>query len=223
VTTPTRLAVVALALSLSTSAQKSWADGAEYDLHRSIASTPDPVRQIALIYEWQARYPQTGFEQERLQLLAYANKRAGKPEEAFATALQLLRIDSHSADSLMLVAKLGPTLPNPTQQEIGIITDAANKLLMPIPVSETIGLVLNPDEAPKRRRVVAAADPLPPPTPLAHTNLSPEEEAQRVDFFIKDIRRTDRLIRLSPPLPNPAAAQRAAAEAALAWVKSLKR
>jgi hypothetical protein len=90
VTTPTRLAVVALALSLSTSAQKSWADGAEYDLHRSIASTPDPVRQIALIYEWQARYPQTGFEQERLQLLAYANKRAGKPEEAFATALQLL-------------------------------------------------------------------------------------------------------------------------------------
>jgi hypothetical protein len=222
VTTPTRLAVVALALSLSTSAQKSWADGAEYDLHRSIASTPDPVRQIALIYEWQARYPQTGFEQERLQLLAYANKRAGKPEEAFATALQLLSLDRHSADSLMLVAKLGPTLPNPSQQEIAIVTDAANKLLMPRPASETTGLVLNPDETPKPRRVVVAAGPLGPPIPPAHTNLSPEEEARRVDFFIRDIRRTDGLIQLSPP-PTPAAAQRAAAEAALAWVKSLKR
>jgi hypothetical protein len=146
--TPCQVAVLSLALSITVFGQKNWADKAEYDLYSSILSKTDPAQQIALIYEWQARYPQTEFARERLQQLAYANKMAGKPEEAFAVALQLLNLDGRDPDTLMIIVKLGPSLPNPTQEYIATITDAANKLLMPRPEVTVLGVV----DYPQHRR-----------------------------------------------------------------------
>jgi hypothetical protein len=217
--TPCQVAVLSLALSITVFGQKNWADKAEYDLYSSILSKTDPAQQIALIYEWQARYPQTEFARERLQQLAYANKMAGKPEEAFAVALQLLNLDGRDPDTLMIIVKLGPSLPNPTQEYIATITDAANKLLMPRPEVTVLGVVVNPDETPKRVVPASVQTGLPPTLPAA-TNLSPEAESQRVDDLIKDMRRN---AGRAPAPPDPVIAQRAAAQAALDWVKSLNR
>ena len=216
--TPCRVAVLSLALAFSAIAQKNWADKAEYDLHRSIVSNTDPVQQTALIYEWEARYPQTEFARERLELLAYANKMSGKTQEAFAAALRLLNLDTRDADAMMLVVKVGPTLPNPSQQDLEIIRDSANKLLMPRPVVTVVGVVANAAETPTR--VVPAVAPSLTPTLPSPTKLSPEAESQRVDSLIKEMRSS---YAQRPTPPDPAIAQRAAAEAALRWLKTLNR
>ena len=216
--TPWRAGVLSLAFSLSIFSQRSWTDKAEYDLHRSIVSNSDPVQRIALISEWQARYPQTEFKRERLLLLAHANKLAGNTQESFAAAVQLLTLDSRDADALMLVVTVGPSLLNPSPDDISIISDSANKLLMPRPVVRAVGFIVNPDQTPKQ--VVPVVEPGPPPTPPADTNLSPEAESQRVDFLIKDMRRN---YRPAPIPPDPTIAQRAAAEAALEWLKTQTR
>jgi hypothetical protein len=216
--TPWRVAVLSVTLCSSAFTQRSWTDKAEYDLHRSIVSNTDPGRQIALIYEWEARYPQSEFKRERLQLLAHSNKLTGNTQEAFAAAVQLLNLDSQDADAHMLVVTIGPTLSNPSQEDISIISNAAKRLLMPRPVVKVVGFVFDPDQTPKQ--VVPVVEPGPPPSPPADTNLSPEAESQRVDFLIKDMRRN---YRPAPVPPDPTIAQRAAAAAALEWLKTQTR
>lgn len=47
--------------------QKNYKDRAEYDLFVKVTQTADPKARLAVLNEWQDKYPQTDFAQERLQ------------------------------------------------------------------------------------------------------------------------------------------------------------
>ncbi|MBV9676781.1 MAG: hypothetical protein JO185_10635, partial [Acidobacteriaceae bacterium] len=59
--------------------QKNWKDRAEYDLYAKITQTPDPAARLQLLNQWQDKYPQTDYNQERYQFyLATLNQLAAK-------------------------------------------------------------------------------------------------------------------------------------------------
>ena len=215
-TTPCRVAVLALAFLLPCFAQKNWTDRAEYDLFTRINKEADAAQQIALLYKWEAEYPQTEFERERLLYLLSAYKKIGRTAEAFTTAVRLRDLSKYDAAGLHWIVTIGPTLPQPSQEDIEIITAAANKLLLPRPVVTVTGTT-DPQEP--GRVIPAAAPPLPVKLPPASDPVK-EAESQKVDSLIQDMRRN---YRAQPPPPDPVVVQRTAAEAALAWIKSLKR
>jgi hypothetical protein len=198
--TLSRVAVLAFAVSHFAVAEKNWADKTEYDLFNQIGSETDPQRQIVLLYEWEARYPQSDLQRERLLLLASANKKIGKAQESFIAALQLLNRYPDDLDAYHLIVTVGPTLPQPSREDIETITSAANKILLPRPV-------------PVAARSPQTPAALEPPA----TGLSPEAESQRVDAFIRDMRRAS-----ASPF-DPSIARRTAAQAALEWIKTRKR
>ena len=164
-TTPCRVAVLALSFLLPCLAQKNWADKAEYDLYTSISNEADEAQRIALLYEWEAEYPDTEFERERLLLLLSAYRKTGRTVEAFTKAVQLRDRYKYDAAGLHWIVTIGPTLPQPSQEDIEIITAAANKLLLPRPVVTVTGIT---DPLELGRVIPAAAPPppgkLPPPT-----------------------------------------------------------
>jgi hypothetical protein len=215
-TTPCRAAVLALAFLLPCIAQKNWTDRAEYDLFTSINEEADAAQQIALLYEWEAEYPDTEFQRERLLLLLSAYRKIGRTAEAFTTAVQLRDLSKYDSAGLHWIVTIGPTLPQPSQEDIETIAAAANKLLLPRPVVTVTGIT-DPLEPGRVIPVAASPTPVkpsPPPDPAQ------EAESQKVDSLIQDMRRK---YRAQPPPPDPVVVQRAAAEAALAWIRSLKR
>ena len=197
--TPSRLVVLCLALSLSVLAQRKWAEKDEYDLFLRISSEMDPKQQIALLQEWEVRYPESEFQVERLVTLASAHRKTGHPEESLAAAIQGLSLSPYNGNAQMLVVMVGPTVTDPSEEDIASITAAANRMLAPRPV-------------------VTSRVPALPVVP-APASAVQEADSQRVDSLIRDMRRNYR----APAGPDSETARRAAAEAALAWVKSLKR
>ena len=81
-----RLFVLALALAVSGFAQKQWANKAEYDLYDRISMETEVIQQIVLLREWESRYPDTDFKQERNLLLVAGYKKLGKSHDAFTLA-----------------------------------------------------------------------------------------------------------------------------------------
>ena len=50
-----------------TAPAKNYKDRAEYDLYSKITQTQDPKARLDLLNQWQDKYPQTDFKQERDQ------------------------------------------------------------------------------------------------------------------------------------------------------------
>src|SRR4051794_38678377 len=47
--------------------QKNYKDRGEYDIYSQITQTQDPKKRLDLLNQWQTKYPQSDFAQDRLQ------------------------------------------------------------------------------------------------------------------------------------------------------------
>jgi len=187
--------ILTVCLCVPSFAQKNWANKAEYDLYTRIAEEADAARQIGLLREWADLYPRSDFRQERLLLLASAQKKLGNLKEAFATAIELREFEPGNSSALNLIVTLGPSLQEPSSAQIAAVESAANELLSPRPVPRV----------PVRN---AAAD--------IEDQVNSDPESQRVNETIRDMRRRNRA-----PV-DPGASRRETAEKALAWVKNIR-
>ncbi|MCC6393830.1 MAG: hypothetical protein IT167_24745 [Bryobacterales bacterium] len=127
------LLLVALSLAVEGIAGKKWADAAEYDLCQRAGSELVASRQIEVLREWEARYPRSEFERERLVMLAVAYERAGRAEDAFASAVRILKLDPNDIEGLYRVAVVAPMLKTPGAEQKRITEEAGRTLLARAP------------------------------------------------------------------------------------------
>src|SRR5438270_7539631 len=78
--------------------QKNYKDRGEYDLFAKITQTADPAARLQLLNQWQDKYPQTDYAQERLQyyvitLSALAAKDPSQRQMLIQKAGDLLKLD----------------------------------------------------------------------------------------------------------------------------------
>jgi hypothetical protein len=194
------LALLALALAAPASAQKNWANAAEYELCERATHEKDPALQIGILLEWETAYPNSEFQAERLAFLINAYKNAGQTVHAFARATQLFKLDPATASGT--IAALAPSIDAPTPEQIKITEDAANILL-----ARAAELARGATTAPQ-----AGADTAPQPPS--------DPETQRVIAFLRQWRQESRRGKHIPTAAEVESEITAVAEKALSWVKS---
>jgi hypothetical protein len=196
------LTFLALALAALVSAQRNWANAAEYDLHDRATHEKDPAVQIEVLLEWESANPNSEFKAERLALLINAYKNAGRPADAFARATQLFKLDPGSTTASGAIAALALSLVAPSPEQIKITEEAANLLLA--------------RAAELGRAATTVAQPLVDTAPQKAN----DPESERVIAFLRQWRQESQRgkhIRTAAEIESEITA---VAEKALAWVKS---
>lgn len=93
--------------------QKNYKDRGEYDLYSKITQTQDPKERLQLLNTWQDKYPQTDFNQERLQyfvatLAQLAQSDPSARQQLLQKASDLLKIDPKNYQAMYYVSLFGP-------------------------------------------------------------------------------------------------------------------
>ena len=195
--------LLAVALAAPASAQKSWANAAEYEHFERASHERDPARQIDLLLEWETAYPSSDYQPERLAFLINAYKNTGRPVDAFGRATELLKLEPGGLTGLSMIAALAPSLETPSPDQIKITEDAANRLLAR---AAEIG-----------RMATAVTQAAGDTTPQAPN----DSHAQRV---VEPLRQWRQDSRRAKPIRTAADVEseiRTVAEKALAWAKSV--
>jgi hypothetical protein len=198
-------------------AQQHWASPAEHELYRSALAEEDPTQALYLLERWRAAYPQSAFKDLQLELDFWANQQLGRVGGAFQSATELAKLNPTEVVALHWLVLTGPKLPSPTAEQIEIVAAAAHAILSPVPTPAAytptallngVPAKVNPSAQPKR----------PPPVPPT-TLESSTPEGQAVTAMLSSWRRNYR----ARPAPDPAVQRKTDAEAALEWVRQVRR
>ena len=116
--------------------QKNWKDRAEYDLYAKITQTPDPAARLQLLNQWQDKYPQTDYNQERYQfylatLNALAAKDPSQRQALIQKASDWLKTDPNNFQALYAITYNGPLQgkENPPPDLVAQVETAANGVI----------------------------------------------------------------------------------------------
>ncbi len=98
---------------------KNWKDRAEYDLYAKITQTQDPAARLQLLNQWQDKYPQTDYSQERYQyflatLSTLAAKDPSQRKALIDKAGDWLKADPNNFQAMYAIAFNGPILGGQT-------------------------------------------------------------------------------------------------------------
>ncbi len=195
------LILIVIALAARGSAQKRVANDVEYQLIRRASQETEATRQVEVLLEWEAAFPASELQRDRIEMLITAYSRTGQPVNAFRRAAQLYKLDTRDIKALYLVATLALSLPAPSPDEIIITKDAATNLLAR---ATEVGRMARAAE-----RTGESHDP----------EQASDPEIQRTTALIRDWRRSKSV---------PAAADveneiRAVAERALSWAEIVSK
>ncbi|HLI83968.1 MAG TPA: hypothetical protein VKV17_08620 [Bryobacteraceae bacterium] len=130
----------ALAQGAAAQQTKKVKDQGEYDLYNNAAKEKsDPVKKEQYLDQWVQKYPDTDYQEERLQLYGEceqmfdAAKNADKAAEVSAKIIDLgqkiLAKDPKSLVALTLIPANVQKLPNPTPDQLSAAQNAAQTLL----------------------------------------------------------------------------------------------
>jgi hypothetical protein len=193
--------IVVFAIGVApTLAQKRIADQREYELYQQTGAEREPIRRLAILLEWEAAYPTTDFQRERLLWFAISYKESGQATNAFTRAMQLLKLDSKDIEGLYMIATIAPTLEAPSLDQVRATEDAANNIL---------------SRAHELARIATAK---PQAVTEAATTQPVDPETERVVRLLREWRRSKR-IRTAADVESEF---RTVAETALAWVRKSK-
>ena len=188
---------IALVLVVAVGGQtplKQWAGADEYNLGSQALAEPGPNQKLTLLEDWVARYPKTDFERERLTSFAMVLQRLGRAAESLSRATEALALNPGDSSLLLLIAALGPMLPNASESQIATVADSARKLSS-IRISEPAAVV----------------------SAQSQSGISPE--TQRVIAFVRRLRYG----RDPVAQEDPEVVKRQVAEAALQWALVMGR
>jgi len=197
-----QLMLLLFALTATVSAQRRWANAAEYELFQQAIREADPARKIEVLLEWEAAYPSSEYHKDGIVILMNAYKNAGQSAEAFARATQLFKLDSRDISATSMIAALAPSIQAPSPAQIKVTEEAANNLH---------------SQAAEVGRTATA------PRQVATDTTSQEPsnaEAERVSALLREWRRDRSRSKHSPAAAEVESEVRKVAEKALAWAKS---
>lgn len=86
----TCLLLLVAAVAVPNPQKKEYKDRAEYDIISKVYAEADPVKKLALLDEWKAKYAETDYHLERSRFYLDSYQKAGKTAEAVGAAKELL-------------------------------------------------------------------------------------------------------------------------------------
>src|SRR5215472_11292030 len=91
-----RRTFISLALLAATGFAASWMDRAEYDLVLNLRAEAVPQKQVALLNEWKAKYPNSELRQFRRELYLSAYLSMGDQANLLEVGRDMLREDPNN-------------------------------------------------------------------------------------------------------------------------------
>lgn len=125
------LAMCALGL-LSVTAQgqtKNWKDRAEYDLVQQITKEANPQTKIALLKQWEEKYPTSDYKEDRYATMILAYQQAGNAQEMLATTKRLLGDFPKSVTGLYYLNLLTISMNNTAPDALNAGAEAGKTML----------------------------------------------------------------------------------------------
>jgi hypothetical protein len=101
--------------------QKNYKDRGEYDLYSKITQTTDPKARLDLLNQWQDKYPQSDFAEDRAQafvatLAQLAPNDPAARQQLIQKCQDLLKVDPKNFAGLYYLTLFGPQLGGATPQ-----------------------------------------------------------------------------------------------------------
>jgi tetratricopeptide (TPR) repeat protein len=95
--------------------QKNYKDRGEYDLYSQITQTQDPKKRLDLLTQWQTKYPQSDFAQDRLQYFVATLGQLAPNDPSVRQQLidrckELLKLDPKNFTASYYIALWGPAV-----------------------------------------------------------------------------------------------------------------
>lgn len=134
----TNIAVVVCALLIATSAatpspqeanEKRPKDQAEYELINKTFKEANPQTKLQLLAEWEEKYPESDYADDRLRLFMRTHQAAGDKDKALATAQDVLKKFPGDFEANFTIATMIPTLGKTDAATFDTGAKAARSLL----------------------------------------------------------------------------------------------
>lgn len=116
--------------------QKNYKDRGEYDLYSQITQTQDPKKRLDLLNQWQTKYPQSDFAQDRLQYFVatlgqLAPNDPSVRQQLIEKCQELLKLDPKNFTAAYYIALWGPAVggANPSPDLLSTTEAAARAVL----------------------------------------------------------------------------------------------
>jgi tetratricopeptide (TPR) repeat protein len=95
--------------------QKNYKDRGEYDLYSQVTQAQDPKKRLDLLNQWQTKYPQSDFAQDRLQYFVATLGQLAPNDPSVRQQLidkckELLKLDPKNFTALYYIALWGPAV-----------------------------------------------------------------------------------------------------------------
>ncbi|MEX2263739.1 MAG: hypothetical protein WD696_17425 [Bryobacteraceae bacterium] len=110
--------------------QKKVKDQGEYDIFTAIGKETDPKKKLTLLDTWKQKYPETEFQEERLQHYLLTYQGLGQPAKMFEIAKEMLAKDPKALQGLYWIVSLLPTMNDTSDATLGLGEKSANGLLV---------------------------------------------------------------------------------------------
>lgn len=127
---------IAVALCASAWAQEAakpgepqWKDRAEYDLVQSIGTEQDPTKKLALVKQWEEKYPGTEFKKLRASYNLQAQQALNRPADIYKAAKDVLAIDPQDMFAMSMISYLTPVLTDTSPEALDLGEKAAQGVL----------------------------------------------------------------------------------------------
>lgn len=125
------LAICAMGLlSAAVQAQtKNWKDRAEYDLVQQITKEANPQTKVALLKQWEEKYPTSDYKEDRYATMILAYQQAANAQEMLATTKRLLADFPKSVTGLYYLNLLTISMNNTAPDALSAGENAGKTLL----------------------------------------------------------------------------------------------
>ncbi len=110
-------------------AEKRPADRAEFELINKTYKETDPATKLQLLAEWEEKYPESDFKDDRLRLLMQTYQQVGSLPEAVATAKKVLALFPGDFAANFMIAKHTPALNSTAADVLSAGEEAASALI----------------------------------------------------------------------------------------------
>jgi tetratricopeptide (TPR) repeat protein len=109
--------------------QPQWKDRAEYDLYMEITKAPDHNKKIELLNQWQQKYPDSAFKEQRMALLMESYLATNQVDRALQVGNEILAINPKDIRTIYLMTANALRLTNPTAEQLALAEKAARTLV----------------------------------------------------------------------------------------------
>lgn len=109
--------------------QPQWKDRAEYDLVASMQKETDPNKKLALLNQWQEKYPNTDFKEMRQLTYLDTYKALNQPAKMLDVCKEILADNPKNFQALYWITYLVPSMNQNGADQLDLGTKAANGLL----------------------------------------------------------------------------------------------